>query len=229
MRLARRLVAILPAALPLLILLVGAVRPAAAQDYKVEKSTDAPPAGLSPAVQAILGGDVLKVTGPNGVLCEVWLRKSVPAAATPDTELGVTFRQLATGTLIGVIQFPAEAIDYRQQHIHPGVYTLRYALIPTDGNHMGMAPQRDFLLASPAAADADPAALTFDQTANLSAKTTGTKHPSVWSLGPPDSSALPAIIHDQDADAWELEFALTIEGSGSMPVALVVVGHTQGT
>ncbi len=184
MRLARRLAAILPAALPLLVLLMAAVRPAAAQGYKVEKTTDAPPAGLSPTVQAMLGGNVLKVTGPNGVLCEVWLRKSVPAAATPDTELGVSFGQLATGTLIGVIQFPAEAIDYRQQHIHPGVYTLRYALIPTDGNHMGMAPQRDFVLASPAAADADPAALTFDQTANLSAKTTGTKHPSVWSLGP---------------------------------------------
>lgn len=67
MRLARRLVAALPAALPLLILLMAAVRPAAAQDYKVEKSTDAPPAGLSPAVQAVLGGDVLKVTGPNGI------------------------------------------------------------------------------------------------------------------------------------------------------------------
>jgi hypothetical protein len=109
------------------------------------------------------------------------------------------------------------------------VYTLRYALMPTDGNHMGMAPQRDFLLASPVSVDTDTAALTFDQTASLSAKTTGTKHPSVWSLGPPDSSALPAIIHDQDADAWELEFALTIEGSGPTPVALVVVGHTQGT
>jgi len=225
MKLARRLAF----ASSVFLLLSVAVRPAAAQDYKVEKTTDAPPAGISAPIQATLGGDVLKVAGSSGVLCEVWLRKSIPAAATPDQELGVTFGQISVGTLIGVIQFPADVIDYREQHIHAGVYTLRYGLLPNDGNHMGQAPQRDFLLVSPISADADPSTMTFDQTVALSRQTTGTKHPSVWSLGPPDNATLPAIVHEQDVDAWDLEFNLPIEGSGATPVALVVIGHTQGT
>jgi hypothetical protein len=216
------------AALPVLILLTIAARPAAAQDYKFEKTSDAPPAGISPAVQGLLGSDALKVTGPDGFYCELWLRKSVPAAAKPDTELGVTFGTIAVGTLVGVIQFPAEMIDYRAQHIHPGVYTLRYALMPTDGNHMGQAPQRDFLLASPVAVDTDPATVTFDQAVALSAKTTGTKHSSVWSLGPPYDSTAPSIVYDQESQVWDLEFSLTIEGTGPTPMALVVVGHTSG-
>jgi len=224
MKLARRLFVLLPA----LVLLAVAARPAAAQDYTVAKATDAAPAGVSAAVSAVLGGDVLKVTGPGGTLCELWLRKSVPAAATPDTELGVTFGQIPTGALIAVIQFPADVIDYRQQKIKAGVYTLRYALIPTDGNHMGQAPQRDFLLASPVAADTDPATLTFDQTVAVSAKTTGTKHPSVWSLGPPDNAALPAMLHDNDANAWDLEFGLPVGTAAPTPVALVIVGHSSG-
>jgi hypothetical protein len=227
MRLARKIFVKL--ALPALILLSAAARPAAAQDYTVAKVTDAAPAGVSPAVSAVLGGDVLKVTGPSGTLCELWLRKSVPAAATPDTELGVTFGQIPTGALIGVIQFPADVVDFRQQKIKAGVYTLRYALIPTDGNHMGQAPQRDFLLASPASADADPATLTFEQTVAMSAKTTGTKHPSVWSLGPPDNAALPAMLHDSDANAWDLEFGLPVGAAAPTPVALVVVGHSTGS
>jgi len=228
MRFARKIATALPAVLPLFLLLAFAARPAAAQDYKLEKTNDAPPAGISPAVQALLGPDGYKVTGPSGLYCELWLRKSVPAAATPDTELGVTFGQIAVGTLVGVIQFPAEVIDYRAQHIHPGVYTLRYGLMPSDGNHMGQAPQRDFFLASPVAVDTDPATLTFDQTVALSAKTTGTKHPSVWSLGPPLDSNSPSIVNDQSSQAWDLEFSLAIEGAGPTPVALVVVGHTSG-
>jgi len=36
-----------------------------------------------------------------------------------------------------------------------------------NGNHQGVAPQRDFLLAIPAAADQDPATLTEAQTIEL--------------------------------------------------------------
>src|SRR5205807_123366 len=82
--------------------------------------------------------------------------------------------------------FWPQGVPSRKQLIKPGVYTLRYALLPDNGNHMGVAPQRDFLLASPATDDQDAATVTIDQTLALSRKATGSNHPSVWSLGPPE-------------------------------------------
>lgn len=209
--------------------------PAAAQSFRVEKVAEPAPQELSAAVRATLSDQVLRVTGSEGPLCEIWLRKELPVAETPQQGLGITFGQIAEGELVGAVRFPAEVIDYRSQHIKPGVYTLRYELLPVDGNHMGVAPQRDFLLASPAAVDTDPATVTHDQTVDLSRKTTGTKHPSVWSLGPSDQviSSLPLVTHDADNDLWLLHFQVSTQ-AGSSPLAqvvmaLVVKGHSPET
>src|SRR5260370_22889021 len=75
---------------------------------------------------------------------------------------------------------------------------------------MGGAPQRDFLLASPAAADQDAATISIDQLLNLSRKATGSNHPSVSSLGPAADhpKSLPAAFHQDDGDLWLLEIRL---------------------
>src|ERR1700690_816812 len=86
----------------------GAAAPAAA--YTLQKASDPVPAECAAAVSATLGADALKVMGPNGMLCELWLRKAVPAADKTDNEIGVTFGQITQGTFIGVIQFPADVI-----------------------------------------------------------------------------------------------------------------------
>ncbi len=217
-------------ALPLLLLLIGlAASPLAAQAYKVEKVNLSPPEELASAVREALAGEALRVTGPKGVLCELWLRKAIPAKPAAAQDVAIAYGQLAEGTLVAAVRFPAEVRDYRRQKIKPGVYTLRYALVPTDGNHMGVAPQRDFLLASPAAADTALAGISRDAALNLARKTTGTTHPSVWSLAAPESAAAPpAIAHQEDADLWIVRFNASLQGgtaaSASVPMALVVVG-----
>src|ERR1700757_3730456 len=80
------------------------ILPAAAQSYKVEKVSAAPPNDLTAAVRDALSGDAFRVSGPNLVLCEVWLRKSVPLLASPVKDLGITFGQIAEGTLVGAIR-----------------------------------------------------------------------------------------------------------------------------
>ncbi len=214
----------------LLVLVLGPAGNAAAQTYKVETVSAAAPQELAPAVRDILSGEALRVTGPNGPLCELWLRKVVPGQARATQELGIAYGQLAEGTLVGAIRFPAEVKDYRRQRVNPSVYTLRYALLPVDGNHMGVAPQRDFLLASPASADQSADTISRDATLALSRKTTGTNHASVWSLGALDSppASLPAIAHQEDGDMWLLEFSVPVQSGNSVspvPMALVVVGH----
>ncbi len=211
----------------LVFLVAGA---ASAQSYKVEKITAAPPQELAPAVREALAGEALRVAGPQGTLCELWLRKVVPGRANPAQEADVSLVQLAEGTLVGAVRFPADVKDYRQQQVKAGVYTLRYALLPPDGNHYGVAPQRDFLLAAPASADQSADTISRAATLALSRKATGTSHPSVWSLtelgGPPAS--LPAMAHQEDGDMWLLEFRVPVQsGNSAFPVAmaLVVVGY----
>ena len=64
-----------------------------------------------------------------------------------------------------------------------GTYTLRYGLLPNDGNHMGVAPNRDFLLLLPLLTDSDPATVyTEKQLYRASGKVAGGAHPTVLSL-----------------------------------------------
>lgn len=200
-------------------------RNAWAQSYKAEALNEAPPKELAAPIQAALSQTGIRVTGPSGPVCDLWLGKAVPGKANAPQTLGVVFPQLAQGTLVGAIRLPNATKDYRKQLIKAGVYTLRYALLPDNGNHMGVAPQRDFVLASPAAADQDAATLTIDQTMALSRKATGSNHPSVWSLAPPEDhpKSLPSVFHLDDGDLWLVEFSMPLAGS-PLPMALVVVG-----
>jgi anti-sigma factor RsiW len=195
-----------------------------AQAYKVESAAVAAPAELSAAVRDALSPQALRVSGPGGVVCEIWLRKAVPGQAAAQN-LGVIYTQLQEGSLVAAIRFPSDLKDYRRQNVKAGVYTFRYALSPVNGNHQGVAPQRDFLLAIPAATDQDPANVTQAQTIELSKKSTSTNHASVWCLMPGDGAAgaAPAVTHDGDADLWMAQFSISIAGT-PVRMGLVVVG-----
>jgi hypothetical protein len=198
---------------------------AAAQSYKVESAPAPAPDSLAASVRDTLSQNTLRVTGPAGALCEIWLRKSLPAAAAPNTGLGIAFGQIAEGTLVGAIRFEARAGDYRQQAIQPGVYTLRYMLQPVDGNHLGLSCCRDYLLAVPAALDSSPADIGTKNLLALSRKASGTGHPSIWSLMPPDAppASLPKIIHQEDGNLWVVFFQAPLASPVAM--GLVIVGH----
>jgi hypothetical protein len=201
--------------------------PAVAQTYRLEKAAAPPPAALSAAVRGTLSPEVLRVLGPRGLLCEVWLRKSLPAAAPAD-EPDVKMTRLAEGTLVGAMRLADDTRDFRQQIVHAGVYTLRYIWQPPTADHLGLAEQRDFLLVAPAAVDTNPASLPHDDTVNLSLKVTNTKHPSVWSLFElaPGAGTLPAVVRNEDNDTWMLGFEAPLEGGGApLRMGLVVVGH----
>jgi len=188
------------------------------------------PQELSAAVRETLSAEAYRVTGPNGPLCELWLRKSVPAKAGAAQELGITFGQLDQGTFVGAVRFPTDVKDYRRQLVKAGVYTLRYALVPVNGNHLGVAPQRDFLIAAPAAADQSPANVSVDEMVNLSRKAMSTGHASVWSLmgAEGQAGAPPVMIHLDEADLWVLQFSVSLQAGNPAPVVarmgLVVLG-----
>lgn len=206
---------------------------AAAQTSQVEPGAAAAPNELAPAIRDALAGQALRVSGPAGAICEIWLRNVVPAIVPTGQTLGIVFPQLADGTLIGAIRFVGAASDFRRQQIKPGVYTMRYALQPVDGNHLGLSPNRDFVLLAPAAVDTSLATVTGKDLYTLSRKASGTGHPSVWNLVAAEgaSKKLPAMAHINEGDLWVIYFqiALAPAGGAAAPVTLglVIVGHAE--
>jgi hypothetical protein len=208
------------AALVPLILLVGVVS-ALAQDYKLEPVATAAP-GLPAPYAAAIQTQGVRVNGASGAWCEVWLAKVLPVGAKPD-DAAISFG-IAQGTLLGVIRFPGKGADRRGQVIPAGVYTLRYSNFPVDGAHSGVAPQRDFALLTPLAADPDPAAKPgFDDLVKMSGKASGTPHPAVLSLEtPPTGATAPGVVKESEHD-W----TLTVK-AGDLVFSIIVVGKAEG-
>lgn len=211
-------------AIPAIFLSLVLVQRAAAQNFSVQQASAAPPQELSAAIRGVLSDQVLRVSGPNGLICEIWLRKDVPAKASPAAALGVTFTQLDEGTLVAAMRLAADTRDYRRQGIKAGVYTMRYCLSPVNGNHQDVSPQRDFLLAIPAANDPDPATVSEAQTIDMSKKSIGANHPSPWPLFPGDASAAPlSVTHDTDDELWIAQLTVSI-GGAPVKMGLVISG-----
>jgi hypothetical protein len=204
-----------------------------AQDYKVESADVPVPAELSDAVRAGFSPQALRVSGPAGLICEIWVRKSVIVGEAPTPSADAKFNWIPQGTLVAAIRFPSDVKDYRRQNVKSGVYTLRYALSPVSANHQGVAPYRDFLLAIPAAVDQDPAVITALQAIDLARRSTNTNHPSVWCLMPGDvegASGPPAsVTHDTENNFWVVNFdeplySASTHVGGFLRMGLVVNG-----
>lgn len=163
------------------------------------------------------------VRSDETALAEIWLRKSVPPAAQAGKDR--LYPELSPSVMVGVVCFPSGAKDFRGQPIKPGCYTMRYELLPQDGNHLGVAPHRDFLLLVPCAADPDPAAnFDFAKLVSLSAKTSGTNHPATFSMLPPESGPKAS----QNADGFIVfAGALKLDSGKALPFSLVLKGQAE--
>ena len=200
---------------------------AAAQNGKVESTGPLTDSAVPEKVRASLNdkGYRLTLDDPKPA-CELWLRKSIPAAPKKGPE-AAAYPQLAESTLVGVVHFFQAAADFRGHQVPAGFYTLRYALIPDDGNHLGVSPNPDFLLLIPAQSDSDPsAAFKFQELVTISARTGGTKHPGPLSLPPADKPSTGTVARD-DQDHWIFSATLRLASGEEIPFALIVKGIAQ--
>jgi hypothetical protein len=151
------------------------------------KSEKVPPAKeLAEPIRKLLSDDALQLTEPNGeAAITFWFRTAIPAqAAEEQIKNGLTYREVPTTTVIGAVQFAKPWTDFRKQKIPAGVYTLRLAIQPMDGDHMGTAPFSDFCLLSPAAKDQSPDTMEPKALFEMSAGAPGGTHPGVVLLYP---------------------------------------------
>jgi hypothetical protein len=201
-----------------------------AQDYAAEAVEEAPPADalaaemaaqLSPTSIAIKKGDTLQ--------CQIWLSKQWPVAAgfKATGEILYPFTQ---GQLIGAVKYARRGGDFRDQRIDRGVYTLRYAHQPVDGNHVGTSKTRDFLLLVKADEDKSPDAFDVKKLHEASAGAAGSSHPALLAMHAVEGEAgdKPAIRHEKQHDLWLVRLPGNVKaGDKESPLAfdLVIVGH----
>lgn len=178
----------------------------------------APPSDLNPTVSGTLQKDGLRILDGKKIVMEIWLRSTAPKGS-PSTEDAVSLTSVPHGSLMGVARFPERGSDRRGQAIKPGVYTLRLSFFPPNGDHQGVAPQRDFFLLSPAGSDTDPKATpAFEALVDMSRKASGTPHPLVLSVWKSADDAKPGINQEGEHDQV-LQTKI-----GDLPISIIVAG-----
>ncbi|MER3415594.1 MAG: hypothetical protein C4297_05205 [Gemmataceae bacterium] len=221
--------------LTLAITLCGALchpLPAWCQDkYLLKIVQQAPPMEINESIRALLDGHAYQILDGNGnVRCEIWFRKVVPVQATPEqVQNGLTYQEIPQTTLLGAVRYAQVGRDYRGQKIKPGVYTLRFALQPQDGDHMGTAPNPEFCLLVAADKDVGPELLDVKKLHELSASSMGGNHPGVLLLMCDSKpQAQPHLAEKQD-EHWVLEIQLKADAHGKgavLGIGLTVVGKS---
>jgi len=210
--------------------LLAAKSPLAAAEHRAQPLKEAAPADvLAKEIQAQLADEGFRVLrGTKRVVCDIWPAKEWPLAADfkPTGELLYPFR---VGQFLGVLRFKYKSPDFRDQSIPAGVYTMRYAQQPVDGNHVGTSPTRDFVLLVRAEDDKTVAPIEYKKLAELSKTAAESSHPALLPLRKVDKPAdkPPAMHHDEEHDWWVLEFAGTGragEKTASLNVRLLVAG-----
>ncbi|MCS6817808.1 MAG: hypothetical protein NZ746_10585 [Blastocatellia bacterium] len=202
------------------------VGPTFAQEGRVEAIGPLTAPSVPESIRKVLEPKGYRVLQADGrVVCEIWFRAAVPIQAGKTADPDVVYVGMEESTFVGVIVFPHPTTDYRGQAIKPGAYTLRYALYPADGNHMGIAPNRDFLLLVPADLDQDATArYSFEELMKLSAKAAGTNHPAGLSLRSAEGyKTVPTVV--ELASRYTLLVApVKTTAGGELTLALIVKG-----
>jgi len=216
----------LKAALILVAIAIGLSAAAFAADGKLETIGPCTDAGVSDSVKKALDPKGWRVSLADGAYCDVWLRAAVPAGKTDAA--GAVYTWIGESALIGVITFAKPTTDFRGQSIKPGSYTMRYAVHPTDGNHMGISPVRDFLVMLPVAMDPNPdAQFKYEELTKMSTKVTGTNHPGVLSLVQPASASSAPKLETDESNRVVFSASIKSQSGAAMPISLVVKGHAE--
>jgi hypothetical protein len=192
-----------------------------AQDVRLELTEVAVPEAVSQEASELIGKKSCTISIDDQVAAHFWFREDPLVALSPSSELAVTFGQLQSGSLMGVVHLVQSWSDYKENSIQSGVYTMRYGVMPADGNHMGVSPYRDYLLLIPAAEDTDPeGVLSYVELVGSSMLATGAPHPAVLALFPVWEEISEPKLTKNEMDQWTIAVKF-----GDQVLGVVVAGR----
>ena len=216
----------------LAVFLFGQITWAAEGKYsiKVVDKAAVPKEVKEPIAKLLSDKSIQLLDNKSAVVAELWFRKELPASANEaQIKNGLTYRELDETTLLGAVRFAQDVTDYRKQKIKAGVYTLRLAIQPMDGDHMGTAPYNEFCLLCPADMDKTPEVIDAKELHKLSTKSTTRKHPGIMLLFPNKKPAETPVVEAKPKEHWVLSFQMPVsagEQKASLGFSLVVIGVT---
>lgn len=183
-------------------------------------AVDRAPAGsFSQEIRAALSSRPIEISRDGAKWITLWPVHAAPASRgtnPPGARLGA----VGAGRLLGALHVESGWSDYRGNAVAAGDYTMRYGLLREDGNHMGVALWRDFVLLVPSATDRDPAPLAEESLLDGARKSSGKSHPAVLSLFPVPEGLEAGAVFDN-----EVGQPTVVVDLGGMRVGFVVVGE----
>lgn len=202
--------------------------------FSIKTTTHTVPTELSESIRKLLAGSSVQLLDAGGAaICEVWLRKQLPAEATPEQlKTGVTYKEIKQTELFGAIQFHKDWTDYRKQKIKAGVYTMRLAYQPTDGKHTpDISEFQDFVLVTAAKADPRPDLIEPKALHETSGDSIGSGHPGVFMLWPNAKPGAEPALAARPKDHWVLNVKteLVVDGKAAgvpFGIGINLVGHS---
>lgn len=200
-------------------------------DLTLKVVEKAAPEGVSDAIKAELQGTAIQLLDGDKPVYEFWLAKSIKLEKAPDAKDALA--ALAPITLLGVAQVEGDERDYRDDEIYTDVYTMRLAIQPSDGNHLGTSEFPYFAILIPAAKDTSVSGYDdADAMVDVGKEDTAAEHPIIMSLRPSDAEGPypklrePVYEHKtvvvevpaKDADGAEskIVFEIVYEGLGEL-------------
>lgn len=154
-----------------------------------------PPKELAAAIAGRLQKQEVQLLDGEQPLFEFWFVDALTLGAKPES-LAKALESIKQPSLLGAVMVGRGRHDYRDDDIAPGVYTMRLAIQPNDGNHLGTAEFSWFAALIPARLDTKPDGIADYKTmVKASSKETTTDHPVILSLRPASSGegALPML------------------------------------
>jgi hypothetical protein len=194
-----------------------------AAQYSVKPET-AMPTDVPAAVKSLLKAEGQSIfEGDTKLMSMFYVSQLSPGS---NTEMNVTNQDIAHGTLMGIVHYPADYKDRRGNPIKAGTYLLRMSFFPVNGAHQGIEPQRDFLILTSPKLDTDPAAQpNFNALMEIAMKSAPSPHPMALSCWKNDFDQAPGLVKEgEDHPAWVLYTSI-----GDKKLGIIVVGvHVEG-
>ena len=204
---------------------------APAAEFKLQPLKEGAPKETAAPLKEVLHTGAARILDRKGKpLADLWLRRDIPFDEAKQPLGGVELKTIAEGSFLGVVRFHQKRRDFRDNAIPAGTYTLRSAVQPEDGDHLGVAETRDFGLLAPLKGDTKLTPIPTQALGKLSAEVSGSSHPAViyLKLIEEKPAKLPALVEDEDNE-WTLlvvEFPYSGKKDKLLRLGIVIDGQS---